>query len=82
MYLRLLQHSATDGARAVIAARGDEAWLVPGATSIRALAEQAIAAGSTLAEVVDGSGRGDAVDIAAGSRAHHCPDRPILRICR
>lgn len=64
MYLRLLQHSAADGARSVIAARGDDAWLVPGATTIRALAEQAIAAGSTLAEVVDGCGRGDAIDIA------------------
>jgi hypothetical protein len=65
MYLRLLQHRAADGARAVIAARGDEAWLVPGATTIRALAEQAIAAGSTLAELVDGSGKGGTVEIVA-----------------
>ncbi|WP_347304301.1 AraD1 family protein [Croceibacterium sp. TMG7-5b_MA50] len=65
MYLRLLQHRAADGTRSVIAAHGDEAWLVPGATTIRALAEQAIGAGSTLTQVVDDAGRGEAIDPAA-----------------
>ncbi|CAN5412015.1 GguC family protein [soil metagenome] len=70
MTLRLLQHRGDDGARAVIAAEGADAWFVPQSNSIRALAERAIAAGSTLAALVESGGIGNlvdpAVELAAG----------------
>ena len=65
MALRLLQHLGRDDRRAVIAAEGDRAAFVRGATSIRALAERAIAAGTDLATIVADAGAGAAVDIAA-----------------
>ena len=64
MTLRLLQHRAADGARSVIAADADQAWFVPGATSMRLLAAQAIASGQTLAALA-GAAKGPAVDLAA-----------------
>ena len=69
MTLRLLQHRSADGTRSVIAATGDEARIVAGVTSIRALAERAIAAGSDLATAVAACGSGDRVDLAAESAA-------------
>lgn len=65
MTLRLLQHRAESGIRAVIAAQGDAAHIVPGYDSIRALALDAIARGATLAQVVADAGRGEDIDIAA-----------------
>ncbi|RJF92961.1 AraD1 family protein [Sphingomonas cavernae] len=63
MALRLLQHRSADGARSVIAARGDTAAFVPGVTSIRELALRAIAEGKGLADVVAECGSGAAVDL-------------------
>ncbi|SFR82327.1 AraD1 family protein [Sphingomonas jatrophae] len=65
MALRLLQHRADNGTRSVIAADGDAAAFVPGATTIRALAEQAIAAGTDLATQVRSAGQGATVEVAA-----------------
>ena len=65
MAFRLLQHRSAEGVRSVIAARGDAAAFVPGATSIRALALRAIGEGRSLADIVATHGTGDAVDIAA-----------------
>jgi len=65
MSLRLLQHRSDSGERAVIAAQGDTAYLVPGFASIRALALHAIAQGIDLAQAVTDAGQGSAIDIAA-----------------
>jgi hypothetical protein len=65
MSLRLLQHRAEDGVRTVVAARGDHAFVVPGADSVRTLALDAIAKGQTLAEAVAARGEGAPVDLAA-----------------
>jgi len=65
MALRLLQHRAPDGTRAVIAAYDDRAVFVSGATSIRELAERAITEGSDLATVARACGEGREVDVAA-----------------
>ncbi|GGB22333.1 sugar transporter GguC [Sphingomonas metalli] len=65
MALRLLQQRREDGGRAVIAAEGDAAWIVPGVETVYDLASRAIAAGHTLAAAVEAAGRGDAVDPAA-----------------
>ncbi|TVV76607.1 AraD1 family protein [Sphingomonas solaris] len=65
MTLRLLQHRDADGRRAVIAANGDRAHILPGVESVRALAERAIAAGTGLAEAAAACGEGAAVDIVA-----------------
>ncbi|OHT21438.1 AraD1 family protein [Edaphosphingomonas haloaromaticamans] len=65
MAFRLLQHCSAEGVRSVIAARGDAAAFVPGATSIHALALRAIGEGRSLADIVAALGTGDAVDIAA-----------------
>lgn len=62
--LRLLQHRATDGTRRVLAARGDQAAFVRGATDIRGLAAAAIAAGHTLADAVEQAGLTGEVAIA------------------
>ncbi|MDI1295659.1 MAG: GguC family protein [bacterium] len=69
MTLRLLQHRDPDGVRSVIAAEGDAAHFVVGATSIRALALDAIASGISLADAVAAAGKGAAVDIAAAFAA-------------
>ena len=65
MTLRLLQHRGTDGARSVIAARGDRATIVPGVESVRALALEAIANGQSLAQAVEARGEGAEIDLAA-----------------
>lgn len=65
MTLRLLQHRAPDGARSVIAARGDHATFVPGVESVRALALRAIAEGQSLEQAIAACGEGEAVDLAA-----------------
>ena len=65
MTLRLLQHRADDGRRSVIAAQGAEAFILPGVGSVRALALEAIAKGTSLAEAITAAGRGESVDIAA-----------------
>lgn len=69
MAFRLLQQRGADGARTVIAAEGDTAWIVPGADSVRALALEAIAAGQGLADAVAARGKGAPVDIAAEAEA-------------
>ncbi len=71
MALRLLQHRGSDGARSVIAAGEDGAWLVPGVESVRALAARAISKGQTLADAVASSGRGNAVELMAELAAGH-----------
>ena len=65
MTVRLLQHKASDGSRRVIAATGDGARYVAGATDIRSLALGAIARGQTLAQAVDAQGKAGDVDLAA-----------------
>ena len=65
MTLRLLQHRSDSGERTVIAAQGDAAHVVPGFTTIRALALHAIAQKISLAAAVEAAGQGGAVDIAA-----------------
>jgi len=65
MTLRLLQHRADDGARSVILADGDAAWVLPGVPSTRELALRAIAAGRSLAAEAQAAGRGADVNIAA-----------------
>ncbi|QJU57741.1 FAH family protein [Sphingomonas sp. AP4-R1] len=69
MSLRLLQHRDENGARSVIAAQGDRATIVPGATSVRELALAAIAASQSLAEAVAAAGEGAEVDLAAAHAA-------------
>ncbi|WOF42903.1 FAH family protein [Sphingopyxis indica] len=64
-YLRLLQHRAADGSRSVILAEGDTAHFLPGVTSVRELAQRAIAAGETLADTARACGQGADVDIRA-----------------
>ncbi|MCJ2182783.1 FAH family protein [Novosphingobium sp. 1949] len=68
-YLRLLQHRAEDGTRSVILAEGDAAHFLNGATSVRALALQAIEQGTSLAEAAKACGLGASVDIAAEQAA-------------
>ncbi len=65
MSLRLLQYIAKDGKRSVIATERNDAWLVPGVASVRALASAAIEAGQSLAEKLAALGRGAAIDPAA-----------------
>ncbi|MGV2496584.1 AraD1 family protein [Pelagerythrobacter aerophilus] len=64
-FLRLLQHRAPDGTRSVILAEDDAAHFLTGVTSVRELAQRAIAAGETLEAAARGCGAGAAVDIAA-----------------
>lgn len=86
MTLRLLQHRAADGARSVVAARGDDAWIVPDAPDVRTLATAAIDGGRTLADTVAACGRGAAVDLAAEFAAgrfvapidHHDPAHLVM----
>ena len=65
MALRLLQHRADSGARSVILADGDRAHFLDGVATIRALAQRAIAGGTSLAEAAHAAGPGAAVEIAA-----------------
>lgn len=65
MSYRLMQRRDSAGARCVIAAEGERAWVVPGAPSVRALAAKAIAEGRSLVEVVRGLGEGPEIDPAA-----------------
>jgi len=65
MRFRLLQHRDSEGVRSVIAARDARATLVPGVTSVRELALDAIAQGQTLAEAVVARGEGAEIDLAA-----------------
>lgn len=65
MTLRLLQHRAPDGTRAVIAADTEKAWFVPQTTCIRSLAERAIDANTTLSVLATAGRNGGAVDLAA-----------------
>ena len=65
MVLRLVQLRLPDGSRAVVSLGEEGARLINGATSTRALAEAAIAAGHGLAEQVAAQGLGEAVDVAA-----------------
>ncbi|MCP1200257.1 AraD1 family protein [Notoacmeibacter sp. MSK16QG-6] len=48
----------------VICRRGQQSRVVEGASSIVALAKQALSAGQTLAEAIDASGLGDPVDLS------------------
>lgn len=65
MALRLLQRRDERGARAVIAADDQGAWIVPGVHRVYDLAQAAIAAGQDLASAIAQAGRGEAVDLAA-----------------
>lgn len=60
-----LSQVRTGGGVTVVAREGDDARVVPGAASVRALALEAADGGRTLAEVVSARGRGEAVDLAA-----------------
>lgn len=64
MALRLLQRRADDGSRSVILADGGQAHVLNGVTTVRALAQQAIAAGVSLAAAARAAGLGAVVDIA------------------
>ncbi|MFS2110222.1 AraD1 family protein [Sphingomonas sp. Sphisp140] len=65
MRFRLLQHRDSEGVRSVIAARDARAIRVPGVTSVRELALDAIAKGRTLAQAVAARGEGAEIDLAA-----------------
>ncbi|MFW2829374.1 AraD1 family protein [Sphingomonas sp. ID0503] len=65
MALRLLQHRSDSGHRAVIAADGDRAAFVHGATSIYELATRAITKGTSLAAAIADCGTGVSIDLAA-----------------
>ncbi|MCW2395021.1 MULTISPECIES: AraD1 family protein [unclassified Sphingobium] len=65
MATRLLQHQAPSGARSVILAVDDEAWLLQGSSSIRALAQDALARRQSLLETVQHYAKGASVDLAA-----------------
>lgn len=67
--LRLIQITGRSGERMVAAAAGDRAWRVNGAVSVLGLANAAIAAGSTLAGMVDAAGQGEEIDLEAALRA-------------
>jgi len=60
---RLLQHRAPSGARSVILAIDDDAWFLPATTSIRHLAHDAIAEGTSLLEAARRRGVGARIDI-------------------
>ena len=64
MALRLLQRRADDSSRSVILADGGQAHVLNGVTTVRALAQQAIAAGVSLAVAARAAGLGAGVDIA------------------
>ena len=64
MALRLLQHRAPSGARAVILADHDTAHVLGGVTSVRDLAARAIADGTSLASAARQCPKGAVVDLA------------------
>src|SRR5437773_3114215 len=69
MTLRLLQHRDDDGTRSVIADDGRSPRLVNRVGSTRELAQQAIEAGITLAEMVASVGLGREIDPASALAA-------------
>lgn len=65
MTLSLIQFRDADGARHVAALSDDgQARIVPGFTSVIALARNALKAGQTLAQAIEAAGMGEAVDPA------------------
>ena len=62
MFLSQIQ---TEQGRVVVARVGEDARIVPGATSVVELAQAAIAAGRNLGAEVASRGQGEAVDLAA-----------------
>ncbi len=69
MSLRLIQLLSTDGERIVAASMsGTTARRVEGATSVYALANEAIAAKTTLGGLLDTKGYGEEIDLAAALR--------------
>ena len=62
---RLLQHRDDSGMRRLVLAEGDGACFLSGASSVRELASEAIAAGATLLHAARERATGDTVDIAA-----------------
>lgn len=67
--MRLLQHRADDGRRQVIVADDDGAAFVRGVETVRALASEAIAAGTGLADAVRHRGLESTVDLHAALEA-------------
>jgi len=64
MPLRLVQVLSVSGERCVaVVAEGGPAWRVKGSTTVLALAQSAIAARSTLKDLVDAAGRAETVDL-------------------
>jgi len=68
MSLRLIQMLDAGGARLVAAAAGTIARRVKGATSVYALASEAISANTTLSAVLDKHGYGEEIDLEAALR--------------
>lgn len=64
MALRLLQHQADDGTRAVIFADDASAHFLAGVTTVHDLAMQAIAQGHSLVDAASAAPRGASVDLA------------------
>jgi hypothetical protein len=66
MPLRLVQTLSASGEKCVVAlGEGGPAWRVKGWTSVLALAQSAIAANSTLKDLVEAAGRAETVDLGA-----------------
>ena len=64
MLLRLIQILSTGGERCVAAVTGGgPAWRIKGSTTVLALAQAAIAARSTLEDLVDAAGRAETFDL-------------------
>lgn len=69
MPLRLVQTLSTSGERYLAAVSEDgPAWRVKGSTTVLALAQSAIAARSTLKDLVDAAGRAETVDLGEALR--------------
>jgi hypothetical protein len=64
-FTRLLQHRGDDGRRRVILAEGDSACFLDGVETTRALALEAIARGTTLADAASARRTDETVDLAA-----------------
>ena len=64
-YSRILQHRSADGSRRLVLAEGDAAHFLSEAESVRALAAEAIAAGSTLLDRARGLLTTESLDLAA-----------------
>jgi hypothetical protein len=66
MPLRLIQIQTAGGERFVAAVNGGiEAWRIEGSSTVLALAQAAIDANSTLQDLVDATGRAEAIDLGA-----------------